>query len=151
MSDEWLDQLRQLHEADRAKRETKAKAADKQKERAKRNQAANLLRRSQAHELMRQVQKVLLDGQGTLDILDGASHYERVITLVWQGPISAAQRPNPGDPEEINYILVVVRQGKLWVNGQELSTGTPEALRTALLKACQNPGRTQRGALTDDK
>jgi hypothetical protein len=151
MSDEWLDQLRQLHEADRAKRQTKAIATDKQKELAKRNQAASLLRRSQAHELMRQVQKLLLDGQGTLDILDETSHYERVITLVWQGPISAARRPNPDDPEEINYILVGVRQGKLWVNGREVSPGTPETLRTALLKACQNPGRTQRGALTGGK
>jgi hypothetical protein len=96
------------------------------------------------------VQKVLLGGQGTLDILADVSDYERVVTLVWQGPISAARRPNPEDPQEISYILVGVRQGKLWVNGKKLSPGTPETLKKALIEACENPGRAQRGILASD-
>ena len=90
---------------------------------------------------MRQVQKTLLGGQGTLDFFDRAADYERVVSLVWQGPISAARRIDPDDPEPYNYILVGVRDGKLWVNGKKLSTATPKAMQTALLKACRNPGR----------
>ncbi len=151
MSDDWLQEIRQLHEADKAKRQPEADAADQQKEQIKRNRAATLLRRSHAHELLRQVQKALLDGQGTLDILDRASDYERVITLVWQGPISDARRPNPDDPDQINYILVGVREGRLWVNGQKLSADTPEVLQAALLKACKSPGRAQRGVFSSGK
>ena len=151
MSDDWLEELRQLHEADKAKRQTEIDAANQRQKQVKRNRAAALLRRSQAHELLRQIQKALLGGQGTLDILDKASDYERVITLVWQGPISDARRPNPDDPEKMNYILVGVRQGNLWVNGQKLAGDSPEALRAALLKACKNPGSAQRGVFRSEK
>jgi hypothetical protein len=142
MSDEWLEQLQQLHEADKAKRQAKVKEKEQQ---AQEDQASDLLRQSKAHELLRQVQRVFLAGQGTLDIFDRAGNYEQVITLVWQGSISAAHRPNPDDPEEYNYILVGVRQGKLWVNGKRVPSATPEALKTALLQACKNPKREKRG------
>ena len=153
MSDDWLGELRQLHEADKAKHqaEIKAQQEQQQKKKAQRDKAIELLRQSQAHELLRQVQRELLAGQGTLDILDGTSDYERVVTLVWQGPISAAQRPNPDHPEEYNYILVGVRRDKLWVNGKRVSSATPEALKVALLKACKNPGRAKQGEFASGK
>lgn len=153
MSDDWLDELRQLHEADKAKHQAEAKSKNQQQEKkkAQRDKAITLLRKSQAHELLRQVQRTLLAGQGTLDIVDEASDYERVINLVWQGPISAAQRPNPEDPAEYNYILVGVRGGKLWVNGKRVSSATPEALKVALLKACKNPGRAKQGEFASGK
>jgi hypothetical protein len=150
MTDKWLDQLRQIREADKVRHEAESKAAITPDKKAKVDRAAILLHRSQAHELLRQVQKVLLGGQGTLDILSDVSDYERVVTLVWQGPVSAARRPNPEDPQEISYLLVGVRQGKLWVNGQKLASGTPEALKKALVMACEKPGRAQRGVLASD-
>ena len=142
MSDDWLEQLHQLHEADKAKRQPKVKPEEQQQIKLK--QAANLLRQSEAHELLRQVQKALLKGKGVLDIFDAAGQYDRVITLAWQGPISAARTPNPDDPEDYRYILVGARQGKLWVNGKPLASATPEALKAALLQASKNPGRGEK-------
>jgi hypothetical protein len=87
------------------------------------------------------VQKALLGGEGVLDIFDRAGNYDRVITRAWQGPISAARKPNPNDPEPYNYILVGVRKDKLWVNGKSLPETTPEALKAALVEASKKPGR----------
>ena len=153
MSDDWLEELRQLHEADKAKHhaEAKTKEQQQQKKQAQRDKAIALLRQSQAHELLRQVQKNLLDGQGTLDIFDQTRDYERVITLAWQGPISAAHRPIPDDPEEYNYVLVGVRRGNLWVNGKQVASATPEALKTALLRACKNPGQEKQDKIASGK
>ncbi len=146
MSNDWLKQLHQLHEVDKAKHQLKVKPKEQQQ--TKLNQAADLLRQSKAHKLLRQVQKTLLKGRGSLDIFDAVDrhdHYDRVITLAWQGPISAARKPNPDDPEDYRYILVGVRQGKLWVNGKSLSSTSPEALKAALLQASKNPGREKQG------
>ena len=139
MDSEWLNQLRHLREADRLKQPS----AEEQKEQiqTEQRQASELLRRSRAHELLRQVQKALLGGQGLLDIFERKGQYDRVLTLVWQGPISAARKPDPDDPAQYNYILVGIRQGKLWVNGKSLPEATPEALKAALLEACKKPGR----------
>jgi hypothetical protein len=141
MSDEWLEQLRQLHEADKAEREVETSKAPEQ---PPPNLASELLRQSEAHKRLRQVQKELLNGGGTLDIFDRAGDYDRVITLAWQGPISAARKPDPDDPEPFNYILVGVRNDKLWVNGRLLPEATPAALKAALLDACKKPGRDKR-------
>ncbi len=141
MSDDWLQQLQQLHEADKAERQTKTAKEDTQ---PLPTPASDLLRQSNAHTLLRQVQKALLGGGGMLDIFDRAGQYERVITLAWQGPISAARKPNPNDPTPYSYILVGVREGKLYVNGKKLKETTPEALKAALLWASKNPGQEQR-------
>ncbi len=143
MSDDWLEQLHQLHEVDKTKHQPKVKPKEQQQN--KLNQAADLLRQSKAHNLLRQIQKTLLKGGGLLDIFDAAGRYDRVITLAWQGPISAARKPNPDDPEDYRYILVGVRRGKLWVNGKSLSSASPESLKAALLQACKNPGREKQG------
>ena len=141
MSDDWLEQIQQLHETDKIEQQ-----ANIQKEAppASQTQASDLLRRSKAHTLLRQVQKALLNGGGMLDIFDRAGDYERVITLAWQGPISAARKPNPDDPTPYHYILVGVRQDDLWVNGKKLRQATPEALKKALLWASKNPGQEKR-------
>jgi hypothetical protein len=136
-----LEQLRQLHEADKAKH---AAETPKVSEQPPPNLASELLRQSEAHQWLRQVQKELLNGGGTLDIFDRAGDYDRVVTLAWQGPISAARKPSPDDPEPYNYILVGVRKGKLWVNGRSLPEATPAALKAALLDACKKPGREKR-------
>ena len=138
MSDEWLEQLRQIREADKAKHQAKAEQAPKQD---KRNEAGELLRQSRAHSLLRQVQKVLLDGQGQIDIVDKVGPYEQGIMLSWQGPISAARRPHINTDEAYYYILIGVSQGKLWVNGKSLSKITPQMLKAALLEASKNPAR----------
>jgi hypothetical protein len=151
MSDDWLDQLRELHEKDKAEQVAQSEEAAKTK--AKPQPTLDLLRQSQAHGLLRQVQKVLLNGQGTLDIFDRAADYERTITLAWQGPISKARKPSPDDPAEYSYILVGVRQGKLWVNDKPLPAATPAALKTALLEASKNPKREKqtKAQTTDGK
>ena len=141
MTDPWLDQLRQLHEADEAEQQAQF-AAQQQAEQQQKQRLAQilaLLQDSHAHELLRQVQKTLLDGQGTLEVREKPSNYDRAIVLAWQGPVSAARRPDPKDPADYRYILVGVREGKLLVNGSEVSPPTPETLKAALLAASKNP------------
>jgi hypothetical protein len=140
MSDDWLNQLQQLRDADKTKHQPPVEI---DVESQRKQQAVDLLRKSRAHELLRQVQKTLLGGQGTLDFFDRKGDYERVISLVWQGPISEARRPDPDDSEPYNYILVGVRKETLWVNGKKVAEATPEALKAALLEACRKPGRAK--------
>jgi hypothetical protein len=140
VSDEWSTQLRQLHEADKAKREAEK---PKKPEKSPQSRASELLKNSGAHQWLRQVQKMLLNGGGVLDIFDRAGDYDRVITLAWQGPISEARKPNPDDPEPYNYILVGVRNDTLWVNGKCLADTKPNTLKTALLEAAKNPGQEE--------
>ena len=141
MSDPWLDQLRQLHDADKAQHEIKEA---KEPEKPPPNRAGELLRQCEAHKLLRQVQKTLLNGGGTLDVFDRAKDYDRVITLAWQGPISKARKLDPDDAEPYAYIMVGVRDDKLWVNDKRLPEITPQALKTALLEAGKKPGREKR-------
>ena len=146
MGDDWLAQLSQLREDDKAKHqaEAEAEAEKKRQEEARENQAGQLLRQSRAYELLRQVQKALLGGKGVLDVSEAADDYDLTITLAWQGPISNASKPDPEDPEDCHYILVGVREGKLWVNGKGLPSATPNALKAALLEAGKNPKRQER-------
>ena len=141
MSDDWLAQLKQLYQDDLDQREaiatTEQELADQKK--AVEEAIAVLLRNSQAHELLRRVQKALLNGKGTLTVYDKTRKFDRAIVLAWQGPISDARRPLPDSGEPINFILVGVRQGKLWVNQQPLDAPTPTALKAALLAAGKNP------------
>ncbi len=136
MSDEWLEQLQQLHQADKSRSQPEPIPPEQRLP-----EAAELMRQSKAHELIRQLQKVLLDGKGLVDIFDTTNKYERVISLVWQGPISDARKPDPDDPEPFYYIFVAVRAGKLWVNDKSLQGTTPQVLKTALLQAAKKPGR----------
>lgn len=136
MSDEWLEQLRGLHEADKAKREA---AVEPEQPQDRQSQAAKILQQSKAHTLLRQVQKVLLGGGGQLDVFESTTQYDRGLALVWQGPISAARKPKPNDPDEYHYILIGVRDGRLWVNGKALPSATVEALKAALLAASKHP------------
>jgi hypothetical protein len=141
VSDPWLDQLRRLYDEDKAKRDAK-----KPKKPAKppASRAGEILRKSQAHQSLRDVQKFLLNGGGTLDIFDRADDYDRGITLAWQGPISAARKPDINDPEPYNYILVGVRDNALWVNGKRLADNKPDTLKMALLEASKNPEQEKR-------
>ena len=140
MSDDWLEQLNQIRKADEAKHQVDVEDLDLALLK-KREAVSNLLRKSKAHELLRQIQKTLLGGQGTLDVFDRAKDYDRGITLVWQGPISSARRVDPEDSEPCSYILVGVRDEKLWVNGKRVSGTSSDALKAALLQACRKPGR----------
>ena len=128
MSDDWLTQLEQLHNADKSKQQAEAEKQAQQQEQAKQNRAIELLSESKAHELLRQVQRSLLDGKGTLDVFEGKGKYDRAIVLAWQGPISNAHRPDPKDPADYQYILVGVHQNELWVNGKSVKDATPETI-----------------------
>ncbi|HEX9925008.1 MAG TPA: hypothetical protein VGD99_20300 [Anaerolineae bacterium] len=138
MSDEWLDELKELHDKDKAEQQPKRQNL---KQPDKLQQAEAIMRQSMAHQLLRQVQKALLSGKGVVEIYDGASQYDRAIALIWQGPISAARKPNPNDSKDYRYILVGVRDGKMWVNGKSLPAATPDALKAALLEASKDPSR----------
>jgi hypothetical protein len=136
VSDPWLDQLRRLHDEDKAKREAKK---PKKPEKPPESRANEILRKSQAHQSMRDVQKFLLSGGGTLDIFNKDDDYERGVTLAWQGPISEARKPDINDPEPYHYIVVGVRNDALWVNGKRLANTKPATLKAALLEASKNP------------
>jgi len=143
VSGDWAAQLRQLYEADKAKREAVVEKEEISRQQ-KQDQVIALLQNSRAHELLRVVQKNLLDGKGALSVYEKPRKYDRAIVLAWQGPISKAQRPNPKSPENYNYILVGVQNGKLWVNNQAINTPTPDILQAALLEAAKNPKTQQR-------
>lgn len=144
MTTSWLDEIYQLRETDKQKRQEETKAENLDLSLLKRPTAADLLQRCEAHKLLRRVQQALLDGKGLIDIFEHDSKYERLISLVWQGPISEARVPNPQDPEDYRYITVGAREGKVYVNGKELASITPEGLKEALVAACKNPGRQRR-------
>ena len=146
MSDDWLTQLEQLHNADKAKQDAEAEEQAQQEKQTKQDQAIELLRNSKAHELLRQVQRALLDGKGVLDVFEQKGKYDRAIVLAWQGPISNAHRPDPEDPADYHYILVGVHQNELWVNGKNVKDATPETLQIELLEAAKNPAIQKRKA-----
>lgn len=145
MSDDWLRQLRQLHEADKARLEAEAHRieASQQQKQARLDEAVALLRSVRAHELLRQVQKALLDGKGTLGLHQNPKDYDRAIVLAWTGPIGDANRPNFKSADPYHYIMVAVRDGKLWVNDQALAVSTSAAIKRALLEAARNPATQQ--------
>jgi hypothetical protein len=143
MSDDWLNQLRQLREQDKASRQPAEKEQDLSLLQAQRvQQAADLLRQTDALNLLRQVQKALLDGKGVLDVFEQTQRYDRAISLAWQGPISEARKPDPKSTAAYQYILIGVREGKLYVNDKELAVATPETLKKALVEAAKKPGRS---------
>jgi poly(3-hydroxybutyrate) depolymerase len=119
----WLEQIRQLHEADKLR--LQAEQAREKRAQAEPGAAAKLLSQTQAHLLMRQVQSVLLNGGGRLEIVEQPEDYDRAIVLMWHGPISAARRPDQA------------------VNGKAIAATTPEALKAGLLAACKKPRRSR--------
>jgi hypothetical protein len=143
MNDNWLDELRQLHELDKANHQAAVEQLDLSILPSQRNkEAADLLRQVDALNLLRQVQKALLNGKGVLDIFEQTKRYERAISLAWQGSISAARKPDPKNPEAYQYILIGVRRGKLYVNDKEVTPVTSEALKRALVEAAKKPSRS---------
>jgi hypothetical protein len=146
VSNNWLDELYNLRAEDKSQRQAETDLLDLQVLAAQRDQqAADILRQADAHNLLRQAQKALLDGKGVIDVFEHESEFDRILTLVWQGPISAARSPNPKDSAEYQYIAIGVRQGKLYVNDDEVTSITPETLQKALVKAAKNPGVIQSG------
>lgn len=143
MSDDWLHQLEELYEADKAREQAKIEQAQ-QSEQARLDQAVELLRQVRAHELLRLMQKHLLNGGGSVGIFEKSGEYDRAVVLAWQGPLSKARRANPKDPEDYQYIAVGVREGTLLVNGQPVSPATPTRLKAALLEAAKNPAISKR-------
>ncbi len=131
---DWLNQIRRLHDEDKLRLQHE----EEQRQMQARQAVDELLSRSKAHELMRQVQKALLSGSGVLRVLNKTDEYDQAIVLMWHGPISAARRPDIAG-EDYSYILVGVKQGKLWVNGKPISEPAPEALKVGLLEACKRP------------
>lgn len=143
MSDDWLTQLRQLRERDKTSRQPVEEVVDLSVLQAQRvQQAADLLRQADALNLLRQVQKALLDGKGVLDVFEQTQRYDRAISLAWQGSISEARKPDPKSTEAYQYILIGVREGKLYVNDKEVVPASPEVLKEALLEAAKKPGRS---------
>lgn len=141
---DWLQQLDELYEADKAREQASAQPTAEQQQAQKYEQAVELLRQVRAHELLRLVQKHLLNGAGSLGVYDKSREYDRAVVLAWQGPISNARRPNPKDPEDYNYIAVGVRDGELAVNSEPVSAPTTDALKTALVAAAKNPATQKR-------
>jgi hypothetical protein len=135
---DWLDELNELREADKARREAETKAQPQDPAVLRREQAALTLRKCEAHKLLRRVQGVLLAGKGLIDI-EHTGDYDRAIALLWQGPISDARLPRPDDPDEVYGIVIGAKGDKLYVNGRQVSPVTPEGLKPALVWAAKTP------------
>jgi hypothetical protein len=138
--DDWLAELRHVYEMDKARQQAKEKRQAEGKPEVTPEQ---LLKRCRAHELMRQVQKTLLNGEGRLQFYEDVSGYERAVVLMWKGPISAAAKPANIEDVEGSIIVGATAEG-IFVNDNELSEVTPEALRQTLLELA-------RGFVTDEK
>jgi len=130
---DWLDDLRQLREA-------KLAASQPQPSLPPPPTADDLLKQCKAFELLRQVQNALLGGGGLLNVPIQQNKYEKVFTLVWQGPIYDARKPEENTTEDINYILVGVKKSQVYVNGKKLAAITPDVLKTMLVEAAKSPG-----------
>ncbi|GAB4434178.1 MAG: hypothetical protein Fur0044_31600 [Anaerolineae bacterium] len=140
--DDWLNQLKQLHDEDKLRLQGEQEQEQERQAQARRHIAVKLLGQSKAHELLRQVQKALLNGGGILKVLDQSEEYDQAIVLMWQGSISAARKPDKAN-EDYSYILVGVRDNKMWVNGTVIAKPTPEVLKINLLEACKKPRRSR--------
>ena len=137
--DEWLQQLKAIRTDDQKKLQVEKEKAEKTKQ----EQAEALLHRSEAHNLLRQVQKVLLNGEGMIRVLDEIEEYDLALALFWQGSVSTARKPTRSD-EGYSYILVGVREDALFVNDEKLPDFRVETLKASLLKACKHPARNDR-------
>lgn len=109
-NDAWLEQIKQLHEQDKIRRQGERKPAAQSQSR--RERAADLMRQSKALELLRQVQKALLNGAGVIRVFEEPKEYDRAMVLMWQGPISAARKPTEGGAD-VSYIIVSVKADKV--------------------------------------
>ena len=130
---EWLSELRELHEADKAYHHAEEK---RQAPPEPEVVAERLLEKCDAHQLMRQVQKVLLNGGGKLQFFEDVGGYHRAIVLMWQGPVSAASALVRLEDVEAAIIVGANEEG-VFVNDRLLPDASVEALRHRLLKVAQ--------------
>jgi hypothetical protein len=132
---DWLDDLRQFREEKLEASLPKITAYQPPP-----LTADDLFRQCRALELLRQVQKALLGGEGLLNVPIQQKQYEKVFTLVWQGPIYAARKPEENTDDDMYFILVGVKKNQVYVNGKKLAEITPEALKVMLVEAAKSPG-----------
>jgi hypothetical protein len=138
--DEWLAQLRQVYEADRARQQ-----AEREREAYDEAQvtAEQLLQQCKAHGLVRQVQKTLLDGGGQLHFYQDVGGYEQAIVLMWAGPISDARKPAKIADVDAS-IIVGANDGGVFVNDEKLADVSPDGLRRRLLEVAQRLASEQK-------
>ncbi len=135
---DWLDELDDIRKDDETKQqEQKAKIDLSSSNRYE--QATSVLKICNVHTLLRRVNGALLHDKGVIDIFDRTDEYDRAITLVWQGSVSKARTPDTTDPSEFQYIVVGAKGSKLYVNGRNLKSNTPETLKKTLVWAAKNP------------
>mgnify|MGYP001240631774 CR=1 FL=1 len=134
---DWLDQLSQLRDEDQKQQEELSKKLDLSVL-GRRDQAKTALKVAEAHNLLRRMNAVLLGNKGLIDVFDSIENYDEAITLVWQGPISQARRPNPDNPAPVSYVMISAKGRNIYVNHKKCQI-TPEAMKAALVQAAQNP------------
>jgi hypothetical protein len=142
---DWMDELYKMHQEDKGKQNSK-KVDPLDLSVLSKNRielAAATLRSVNAMAVMRRVQSALLGGKGAIDTFDNESDYDRVIILCWQGVLSAARKPDPGEP--FWYISAGACGKKLYVNGKEVTPITPEAFKKAIVQAAKKPGKSNNG------
>lgn len=132
--DDWIAQLQQVYETDKARQQAKEQDQAAQK---KKNLADAFMQQSRAHDLMRQIQKVLLKGEGFLRFYEDVGDYHRAIALMWKGPISAASKPANLKDVDVSIIVGANDEG-IFVNDQKLAEPTPETLKKVLLNLVQD-------------
>lgn len=121
---DWLDELDNLYEQDKQSQQQVVEELDLTI--LNRPSAADILRNIEAMKLLHRVQSLLLRGGGTLDVYERSGPYDRAVTLVWQGPISNARRPDPEDNSDYQFIAVGVRGSDVYVNDALLNLPTPK-------------------------
>jgi len=135
----WLDELRLLNKQDNDKRKKSGPELDLS---VLSTSSVDILKKTGAYSMLKQMQTALLNGQGVINVFENHQEYDRIVALVWQGPISAARRPDPINPEAYHYIAVGVRKGKLYVNDTEVLP-TSDDLKAALVQAAKKPRKTR--------
>ena len=133
----WLDELSQIREEDERQQTKNIEKLDLSVL-DRREQARTVLKVAQAHTLLRRVNSTLLKGKGIIDIFDSVESYDEAITLVWQGAISKARRPDPDDPAPTYYIMISAKGQDVYINHRKCAM-TPEVMKAALVKAAKKP------------
>lgn len=141
MADNWMDELYQMHNEDKAKQEvSKKNVAPLDLSILSKNRtemAAAAMRSVNALAVVRRLQSALLGGKGIIDTFDGQEDYDQTITLAWQGTFSTARKP-----EGMGHywcVLVGARGKKIFVNHNEVTPLTPENFKAALVEAAKTP------------
>lgn len=92
--------------------------------------------------LLREMNRFLLDGHAKIEIFYDKNGYRFVIALLWEGSIHSPSPPS-SKSEKVNNIFIGVVDGKVYVNGEEVTPPTLQNLQSVLLVQAEKIIRTE--------